>query len=106
MIKTILALSIAGLMACAASGAAHAHDWYPAECCSGYDCFRANAITADGRGNRIVLIGDVRIEVPARLKPRPSPDAAIHVCYQSYPGELDGQPIFVPNCLFLPAHLM
>ncbi len=104
--KAILAIPTAALLAWAGTSAVHAHDWYPAECCSGSDCIRAGAIVADGPGKMTVLVGDLRIGIPVALKARRSPDTAIHVCYQSFPGEFDGQPIFVPSCLFLPAHLM
>lgn len=82
---------------------ADAHSWYPRECCSNQDCMMADAIEADGRGGRSVLVGQVRIPVPDGTQPRPSPDGRIHACFRSWAGDLNGLQTFSLICLFIPA---
>lgn len=81
----------------------HAHEWYPVECCAGHDCTRANSIVTDRLGDMTVVVGDRRIEIPARFVVRVSPDSQIHICFQTLIDEMDGSPLIVPSCLFLPA---
>jgi hypothetical protein len=73
-----------------------AHSWYPHECCSGFDCMPAESIYSDRIG-KVVVVGKVRVRIPANFSPRPSPDGQIHVCYTQ--GEF-GFPL--ARCLFLP----
>ena len=94
-------LSLAGIIFGCAPG--FAHDWYPVECCSQRDCMPARAIDVDGYGWMTVTVGDTWIEIPAGFTVRLSPDSRIHVCFRTHTGELDGRPITMPICLFLPA---
>ena len=75
---------------------ASAHSWYPNDCCSGFDCMPADSIHSDRLG-KVVVVGKVRVRVPANFSPRPSPDGRVHVCFTD--GEF-GVPL--ARCLFLP----
>ena len=101
------ALAIAALLGAASFSAARApasaHEWYPVECCAGYDCMRANAVVSDRLGNMTVIVGDRRIAIPPGFVVQVSPDSQIHVCFHSSIDEMDGSPLVVPDCLFLPA---
>jgi hypothetical protein len=103
----LTAAAIAALLGAASLGPAstltYAHKWYPAECCGGHDCAPANAIVLDRMGNMTVAVGDHRIKIPAGFVLRESPDSRIHICFQTLIDEMDGSPLIVPNCLFLPA---
>jgi hypothetical protein len=93
-----LVLSTIGLWA-----PAHAHSWYPKECCSNYDCVPADSIMTDGRGGKIVVVGHTHIPIPDGFTARSSPDGRIHVCFRTVAGEQYGGPDILPLCLFLPA---
>jgi hypothetical protein len=82
---------------------AHAHAWYPKECCSDHDCVPADAIVTDERGGKIVVIGLTRIPIADDFTARSSPDGRVHICFRTTAGEQYGGPSFVPLCLFLPA---
>lgn len=83
---------------------AQAHDWYPVECCAQQDCVPARSVDADGRGGDMtVVVGDLRILVPAGFPARTSPDSRVHVCFRMFAGDMDGSPVLTPICLFLPA---
>lgn len=81
----------------AVASPARAHSWYPHECCADHDCMPADAIYSDRQGERIVVVGKMRVRIPANFSARPSPDGRVHVCYVQ--GE-SGFPL--PRCLFLP----
>jgi hypothetical protein len=81
---------------------AQAHDWYPTECCSQHDCTPAKAIHIDARGGTNVIVGDVRIAIPPGFVARSSPDGRVHVCFRTFGGDIDGNIVLMPICLFLP----
>jgi hypothetical protein len=81
---------------------AHAHSWYPAECCSGRDCMLADDVTTDTGGRRIVVVGDQRIVIPIGFTPKTSPDGRVHICFRAIDGELDNSTFLMPICLFVP----
>jgi len=81
---------------------AHAHSWYPKECCSDHDCMPADNIATGEDGRKVVIVGRHRISIPSRLVPRSSPDGRIHVCFAVLTAEYSA-PYALPLCLFLPA---
>jgi hypothetical protein len=96
-------LIVALLLTTGGAPSAHAHSWYPKECCSNYDCVPADAIISDEQGGRVVVVGHTRISIPDGFTARSSPDGRIHVCFRTVAGEQYGGPDFLPLCLFLPA---
>ena len=82
---------------------ANAHDWYPRECSARKACMPAGGLEGGGRGAMTAMVGDLRIAIPESLAPRRSPDSRIHVCFSTYPNEIDGNITITPICLFLPA---
>jgi hypothetical protein len=83
---------------------AHAHSWYPNECCSNHDCMPADAIATDENGHKVVIVGSHRIVIPNRLVPRSSPDNRVHICFALLTTEYSAGPAYaLPLCLFLPA---
>ena len=80
-----------------------AHSWYPTECCSAFDCMPADEIVTASDGAKMVRVRDQQIPIPIGLAPRASPDGRIHICFRSFPGDLNGVSSFLPLCLFLPA---
>lgn len=96
--------ALSGLAGIPLKGApAHAHEWYPVECCARNDCMPALGIEGDGRGRMTVIVGDLRVGIPAGLAPRQSPDSRVHVCFRALTDHTDGSVTIVPICLFLPA---
>jgi hypothetical protein len=77
---------------------AHAHSWYPMECCSSNDCMPADAIGTDARGDLVVTVGSLRIWVPHGFAVRSSPDTRAHICFRK-----DETNFLMPMCLFVPA---
>jgi hypothetical protein len=88
------AIALAALAALAALPApAVAHDWYPATCCSGYDCqpVPASAVTVeDGQvvlrlapGDHVMAPGGGEWRLPEGSL-RPSPDGQAHACITRY----------------------
>lgn len=60
---------------------AHAHDWYPRECCSDRDCAPADTVVRRDDGSYFVTSRGMSVVIPADYnKWRSSPDARIHVC--------------------------
>lgn len=99
-----LALGFAFLLAIATSAIdATAHSWYPKECCSNYDCVPADALVMTEGGGRIVVVGHTQISIPEGFTARASPDGRIHICFRTLAGEQNGDPNFLPLCLFVPA---
>ncbi len=76
---------------------AHAHSWYPMECCAGKDCHEADAVTELPDGSAQVRIGSETILVPRSQKRQQSPDVHYHVCYGTFQ-----QTTFI-YCFFQPA---
>jgi hypothetical protein len=82
---------LACLLLCASS-VVWAHDWYPRECCSGFDCFPVEGrVLPDGRYLFIVL-GKEYIRTEADV--RNSQDERFHACQPTYRQE--------PVCFFRP----
>lgn len=77
---------------------AHAHGWYPLNCCSGHDCFKVDAIEYLSDGGMIMKAGRISVTVPKGFYQQPSLDQHAHVC--AYP---NGRGEFLPRCVFLPA---
>ena len=77
--------------------AARAHSWYPRECCSELDCFRATSMQRLPDGSMIVQAGHITVIVPSGFPTRPSQDGDVHVCtYRDIRGQ------YLPRCVFLP----
>jgi hypothetical protein len=81
---------------------AHAHSWYPQQCCSDHDCMPADDSAKDIRGGMVVIVGQRQIWVPRGFPVRPSPDDRIHICYRVIAVPEEGV-IAIPICVFLPA---
>ena len=75
----ILSTVLATLLA--SSPVAHAHAWYPFECCSGDDCSLADIVVRRDDGSYLVTARGMSVVIPATyLYWRPSPDGQVHVC--------------------------
>jgi hypothetical protein len=87
--RLILAVAVLALGA-----AAHAHSWYPVQCCDERDCFAVSndAVALTARGWRIEATGEI---VPLG-KTAFSPDGRFHRCS---PGGAVGARTL---CLFVP----
>jgi hypothetical protein len=81
---------------------AHAHSWYPRECCSGQDCKPADGLEIDARGGKVVVVGHHRIRIPSGFPVRSSPDTRIHICYRHVSWPEEGA-FTMPFCVFLPS---
>jgi hypothetical protein len=85
---------------------AHAHSWYPMECCAGTDCHETDMVRELPDGGAQVQVGRDTILVPRSLKRRTSPDQHYHLCYSKWDGGTDGtagtKGTFV-YCFFEPA---
>jgi hypothetical protein len=65
--------------------AAHAHDWYPIECCGGGDCAPADGVVRRDDGSYLLKARGMSIIVPADYPYwRRSPDERIHVCIRRF----------------------
>jgi hypothetical protein len=74
---------------------AYAHDWYPWECCGGFDCAPVDHVK--GRSpNMIVTSKHGSVAVPATFPRRDSKDNRMHVCMRR---ESSGMKLI---CLFIP----
>lgn len=76
---------------------ARAHEWYPWDCCSGFDCAPVLRVEVQPDASLVVTSRHGTVAVPAGFQRRESQDARMHVCMR--PGA-DG--IMQPICLFLP----
>lgn len=76
---------------------AAAHDWYPWDCCSGYDCAPAQSAAVSDDASLLVTSKHGTVAVPASLQRRESKDGRMHVCMRPDP---TGQ--MRPICLFVP----
>ena len=60
---------------------AHAHEWYPMECCGGKDCAAADTVIRRDDGSYLVTARGLSVVIPATYRQwRPSPDGQVHVC--------------------------
>jgi hypothetical protein len=80
----VLSAVLAGLM-CAPRGA-HAHEWYPLECCGGKDCAAADSVIRRGDGSYLVTAHGMSLVIPDDYYWRPSPDGQVHVCVRHIGG--------------------
>lgn len=82
------------------AGPAQGHDWYPIDCCSGYDCYAIDEseVEATDRGWRIIRTGEV-IEYGQSRRPseRESQDGEFHRCSVGGDPEADTLCLFVPR---------
>ena len=66
---------------------AHAHDWYPRECCSSRDCAPADTVVRHDDGSYFVTARGISLVIPWWFRPwRPSPDGRVHVCFRQFTG--------------------
>src|SRR6476620_1929989 len=66
---------------------AHAHDWYPRECCSSRDCSPADTVVRHDDGSYLVTARGISLVIPWWFRPwRPSPDGRVHVCFRQFSG--------------------
>ena len=79
----VLSAVLASLLV--ASPVAHAHEWYPLECCSGQDCGPADSVVRHDDGSYLVTARGISVVIPATYSQwRPSPDGQVHVCIRTY----------------------
>ena len=76
---------------------AHAHSWYPRECCVETHCNETDRVRELPDGSAEVQVGSETIVVPRWLKRRTSPDKHYHLCYN----KMDEFTLFY--CFFEPA---
>ncbi len=76
---------------------AHAHLWYPKECCNDKDCHEADNVTEMPDGSAQVRVGGDTMSVPRRLKRRKSLDEHYHVCYGKVNGAISVYCFFQPG---------
>jgi hypothetical protein len=76
---------------------AGAHDWYPIECCSGYDCAPVDQAELQEGDTLVVTSKHGTGIVPAAMTRRESKDHRMHVCMRK---SWDGQMRVI--CVFLP----
>jgi hypothetical protein len=100
---TLVVRPLALLALMVSSSHCWAHSWYPSQCCSDRDCMPADSMVVDAHGDKLVFVGSKMIWVSKNLRPDPSQDGRVHICYRDVGGELDGRPNFVAFCLFIPA---
>lgn len=81
-IAVLIVISIAGVLARMA--AASAHDWYPADCCSGCDCrpVAAEDVRVTAGGWLVEATGEVIGFADAKLKP--SRGGGFHRCSPAF----------------------
>ena len=94
---------------------AEAHEWYPAECCSGLDCSKvvqavpvSKTVTLPGpSAHATTMLGmevtDARgqsVFVPANFPKRESKDNSMHVCVRPIPAVQGGGMRLI--CIFMP----
>lgn len=91
---------LAAVMLSLSAERASLHSWYPAECCSGKDCFVATAMMRTVSGEITVWADGHTIHLPRSFPARPSPDSDVHICF-----EIDETKIPVAKCLFLPGNV-
>jgi hypothetical protein len=78
--RELVSFAIAAVLLAWLPGA-HAHDWYPLECCSDHDCAPADTVVRRDDGSYLVTSRGMSTLIPADYsKWRKSPDGRIHVC--------------------------
>jgi hypothetical protein len=90
-VKILLVASTLALIA-----SAHAHSWYPRECCNEKDCHPVDIVKEMPDGSAQVQVEGETVIVPRSLKRRKSKDEHYHLCYEKKP---EGISIF---CFFQP----
>jgi hypothetical protein len=98
MLNKLSALAI--LTACCAPTYVLAHSWYPAKCCTAYDCDTADSMLIDEFGAMVIIDGKRRLVIPHSLPRSESPDNNIHICYDREEMRKGVQPEIY--CVFLP----
>lgn len=103
-------LVLAGLLCVIGATNAASHDWYPIECCSGYDCAPVEHVENTGRSVNLpgasAHAGDVGWIVtskhgtgwvPPAMTRRESKDHRMHVCMRkTWDGEMRVICVFLP----------
>lgn len=72
-----------------------AHDWYPWECCSGFDCAPVEQSQIKGI-EMVVKSRNGIVTVPASFPRRESKDSRMHVCMRREDGQMKLICIFMP----------
>lgn len=80
-----------------AAAPAGAHEWYPIECCSGYDCAPVDHTKVQDGADLVVTSKHGTGIVPASMPRRESRDHRMHVCMRP---SSDGRMRVI--CVFLP----
>jgi len=63
------------------SPSAHAHEWYPLECCSSQDCAPADTVVRRDDDSYLVTSRGMSAVIPPTYRHwRASPDGRVHVC--------------------------
>lgn len=75
---------------------AEAHDWYPRECCGGWDCAPAERVVSTSGGLWVTTKHGTAF-FDAAFATRESKDGRIHACMRP-----EGGGKFTPLCLFIP----
>lgn len=75
---------------------AAAHDWYPWECCSGFDCAPVERAELLPDAGMLVTTKHGTTVIPASLPRRESQDNRMHACMRK------GSNGMAPICIFLP----
>ena len=76
---------------------AHAHSWYPPQCCNENDCRQVDRIDTLANGDIVMHFGSHEVAVPRAFEKQPSRDQNAHVCvYRTISGR------WAPRCVFLP----
>lgn len=81
---------------------AHAHSWYPKECCSNHDCMPVDRIAAETAEGTVFVVGQKQILIPRGFPVRSSPDSRVHICFRVITQSEEGV-YTMPLCLFLPS---
>lgn len=74
-----------------------AHEWYPRDCCSGFDCAPVERVELMDNAAFLVTSMHGTAVVPATFPKRDSQDNRMHVCMR--PGQAGRMK---PICLFMP----
>jgi hypothetical protein len=80
ILSAVLVLSAVLATLLASPSVAHAHEWYPRECCSGEDCGPADTVVQRDDGSFLVTAHGMSVVIPSTFHWKPSPDGRVHVC--------------------------
>lgn len=97
LVKQIIALGWALFAIDWGVAPAHAHSWYPHECCNGHDCGPADRVETLPDGRMRIHVGNLWADTPRGFASRPSKDGAAHACII-----VDENGERQVRCLFLP----